>query len=271
MAQEYIILRDDIVRNKQLSPMVLPTYFYLQASRGLNGRVLTSLELLLSYCGYTYNRRSKELGHIDEMISTLKYLKEQHYIEKFYEKDSFTEIEDVKDIKPTKVFYIEVNPEIMNFMGDGFLKAPASDWIRLLECYRNEKNVKLWKLITVYCFIVRNIFRSRLDFKDGMENYHDNVEIAEKKPNYLRTTLDWISEQLASGYSRKTVYMLLNALINSGIIHSKAVGCVEDQYGNKLKVGTVYVMDSEFWEVELDSAAKIEFAKRQVYYKKGEK
>lgn len=265
-----VIVPTPIFTEKEHVQFILPIYLYLQAKQGRDGTILTSLELLLHACGYVYNRQSKNSGFVDSVKDALLYLKQKGYIKSFFDKYGEQTIDDLNMDRPTNVFIIEVNEDAMNYTGDGFSQVFIDDYKKIIEFSMCNAKHRLSKMLYLYCFISRYTFHRHKNYIDDARYEDENRSMAEKTPNYYFTTYDRLSSMLGDGFSRSSIIKMLGDLDDCGAIHYKSIGnSIASDDGTVRGGGTVFVLDSKYWEIELEAAVQMEKNKKSQFYMKG--
>lgn len=266
-----VIVPTPIFSEKNNIKFILPIFLHLQIRQGRDGIVLTSLEMLLKACGYVYNRQSKNSGYIDAIKSSLLYLQQEGYIAGFYDRYGIQEVEDISTDRPKMMFTIEVNDDVMNYIGEGFIQVFIDDYRRIVDFSMKNSKHRLNKMLYLYCFISRYMFRRHKNFSDDARYDQQNREMAINDPNHYLTTYDRLSFALGDGFSRSSVITLMKSLEESGVIHCESIGYfISNGYSDVKRGGTVIVLDSKYWEVELEAAVKMQRNNKFKYYTKGE-
>lgn len=96
--------------------------------------------------------------------------------------------------------------------------------------------------------------------------------ILERNPSYWVGSVKRLSAKIECDVSKNTLYKIIDLFNKNHILHSSSAGKFTDTDGNVRNVGTVFVQDSPFWQIELGAAVKMakENAKRLYGEQKGE-
>lgn len=264
-----LIIPQQILSARDENLTILPMYVYMEAKVGKDGTLLTSLELLMRSCGYSYNRQSKKLGHINVVAETLHYLKSIDYIESIYDKYGKEPIDEIDVGKPGAFFTVKINQEMEVRNAGGFCQMFIDDYTKIID-YTNTASLSLLgKMLYVWCFIGRHMYRRHKNYIDDYRYEAENLDMAKHTPNYFFANYDKMSDLLGEGFSRSTLIRILKILEECGVLHYKSVNgsksCSDD---SRKRLGSVFVLHSKYWETELNSAIEIERGKRLDYIRK---
>lgn len=258
-----LIVPHQILSDAKDNLAILCTYIYMETKVGKDGALLTSLELLMRHCGYTYNKRSKELGYVDKVTDAVNYLKQINYIEEINDKYDVETLECVDVGKPATFFTVRINPD-MGVRNEGhFFQVAISDYVKIVRYAKDTTMSSLGKMMYVFCFISRYIFRRRKNFADDYRYEEENMRMALTTPNYFFANYDRMSDWLGDGFSRSTLIRILKLLEECEVVHySSVAGYKQGDSESRKRLGSVFVLHSKYWEAELNSAIEMERGKK---------
>lgn len=264
-----LIVPHQIMSDAKDNLAILCAYIYMETKVGKDGALITSLELLMRHCGYTYNKRSKELGYIDKVIDAVNYLKQINYIEQINDKYDAEALGGVDVGKPAAFFTVRINQD-MGVRNEGhFFQVTVNDYVKIVQYAKSTTMSSLGKMTYVFCFICRYIYRRRKNFVDDYRHEEENMKMAIDTPNYFFANYDRMSDWLGGGFSRSTLIRILKLLEECEVVHySSVAGPKQDESESHKRLGSVFVLHSKYWEAELNSAIEMERGKRMNFIRK---
>ncbi|MGF6375079.1 hypothetical protein M2140_000113 [Clostridiales Family XIII bacterium PM5-7] len=261
--RRYIIVPSEIWEKRNEYRLLLPIFVFLQTHRRFDEKVTANMQMLMGACGFSYENKHNRKKNIEEICTTLDYLKETYHIEKFTAIDNTTEV-DIRCIMPSAVFIIEMNILITNFRQDDklFIKIWVEDYVAICNHFSKNNRTQLRGALMLYAYVVRSMFWKSSRSFDTEEELCMYID---ENPEYFRKDIQSIADDLnMSGMSKSTIGRLLKLLESAGALHHRT-GYVITKKGTVSNVGTVMVRHTPYWERELDSALHKELNKRRRY------
>lgn len=251
--QSYFIVPDDILSDENNWLYILPIFAQIRLRTDFTGRCITAPVKLVQACGHKYHGRGKSKNHLEKTCEALNLLVQMDY---FYDPvDAITgkQIDDFNDIAPTTFFEIHVNSEMCNVSAGGYCAIYPYLYEKLLAAYQNDSSVKLWRLMAVFCFISKHIWK-RWEVNYDAANAVEYRKLRYENPEYYGATITHICEKLPN-ISGPTIQKAIDYLDKHEIIHRRKIGSLVSSNGNTIQLGSVFVLDKDGWDSEIEGAA----------------
>lgn len=249
----YFIVPDDIFSDENNWQFVLPIFAQIRSRTDFTGRCITATAKLVQACGYKYHGPCKSQNHVEKTCEALNLLVQRDY---FYDPvDAITgkPIENFHDISPLTFFEVHVNTEMCNVSAGGYCTIYPYLYDKLQAAYQNESSVKLWRLMAVFCFISKHIWK-HWDINYDTSDIVTYRKLRYDNPEYYGSTITNMCEKLP-GMSRATIEKVIDYLDRHEIIHRRKIGSLVASNGNTIQLGSVFVLDKVGWDSEIEGAA----------------
>ena len=250
---EYFIIPKCFVKdNLDSLEELLPLFCFLQVHKGIDKCCMATLKILLEECGYNYENTRRKT-YINKIIQSLVILREQQYIYEFNTLGGDS-ILDIKQLSNQEIFIIATNSAIIDYTGEGFYRVPVDVYQKIRRAMLS-REINIGKVLRVYLYFNGSMFHyKQRDKYDGDEEFKTFIE---HNPEYTRKTVEKICDDLGKGFSEGTVKKIIRFFHDNEIIMNRPFYMSDSDIAKKpRRIGTLFVQYSDYWEVELDAAAK---------------
>lgn len=264
---EYFIIPKCFVKdNLDSLEELLPLFCFLQVHKGIDKGCMATLKMLLEECGYNYENTRRKI-YIGKIIQSLGALYEQQYIYEFNLLNG-DPIIDMGQLNNQEIFTIVTNPAIIDYTGGGFYKIPIGVYQKIRRAMLG-REINIGKALKVYLYISGSMFHYKQ--RDKYNNGEEFKTFIERNPEYTRKTVEKICDDLGKGFSEGTVKKIIKFFHDNEIIMSRPFYMSDSDTSKKPKrIGTLFVQHSDYWDAELDAAAKTvrQYFKQNIQQKK---